>query len=501
MKKYYYCFVVLCLCLVGCSDFLEEASQDEVRPSTVEDLEQLMLGEAYLRSDNLFSYLDLLTDDVQNAYSPNERDVSLLEKGAPAFMWTRLMLDEMAEKEASGIDTWEMLYAKIKGCNVVLDMLDQVEGSEEMKLNQKGQALALRSYYYFLLVNTFAQPYNKEGIDLQIAPGVPLILESSVKDDFPPRASLARVYEQIERDLLLAADLIDKYGQANIRYKVTPLFVHHLLSRLYLYMEQWDKVVEQASIVIGKNPMLRQLDDFYVVGEDEWGFPVEGYDVDAAAVYNYDSPEMIWGYGGRAINETYYNAPDIVTYPGSLPRFAVADTLIRLYEVGDLRMEFFYIGYLKDWWGTKGYLRGRKNNENDLGSSSRGMRVAETYLNRAEAKIRLFLENGNDQLRKEALQDLNYLRSFRFKRPYANVDIVEGQKLLKFCLEERRRELSFEDHRWFDLRRLGMPELKHTISFSEGQEQEVTLEAGSNRYVLLIPTKVLERNSALIQNP
>ena len=140
--------------------------------------------------------------------------------------------------------------------------------------------------------------------------------------------------------------------------------------------------------------------------------------------------------------------------------------------------------------------------ENYSGSSARGMRVAETYLNRAEAKIRLFLENGNDQLRNEALEDLNYLRSFRFKRPYSDVNnITDGQELLKFCLEERRRELSFEDHRWFDLRRLGMPELRHTISFSEGQQQEVILEEGSDRYVLLIPTKVLERNPALVQNP
>ncbi len=500
MKRYCY-FFVLCMSLLGCGDFLEEASQDEVRPSTTEDLEQLMLGEAYLRTDNLFPYLDLLTDDVQNAYSSNERDIPLWEKGTPAFMWSRLMLDEMAEKEATGIDTWEMLYAKIKGCNVALDMLERVEGGVEIKQNLKGQALALRSYYYFLLVNTFAQPYNKGGIDLQTAPGVPLILESIVKDDFPPRASLAKVYEQIESDLLLAADLIDKYGQANIRYKVTPLFVHHLLSRLYLYMEQWDKVVEQASIVIAKNPMLRQLDDFYVVGEDEWGFPVEGYDVDAAAVYNYDSPEMIWGYGSKTINEVYYVAPDFVTYPGSLPIFAVSDALLSLYEPGDLRVEFFYMGYIKDWFFTKGILRGRKMSENYSGSSARGMRVAETYLNRAEAKIRLFLENGNDQLRNEALEDLNYLRSFRFKRPYSDVNITDGQELLKFCLEERRRELSFEDHRWFDLRRLGMPELRHTISFSEGQKQEVILEKGSDRYVLLIPTKVLERNPALVQNP
>lgn len=501
MKKYYYCFVILCVGLIGCSDFLEESSQDEVRPSTVEDLEQLMLGEAYLRGDVLFPFLELLTDNVQNAYSPNDQHISLLQEGAPVFMWNKLMFDEMEKNAAVGIDTWEMLYSKIKGCNVVLDMLDDVEGREEMKLNQKGQALALRSYYYFLLVNTFAQSYNKEGIDLQKVPGIPLILESSVKDEFPARTALGKVYEQIESDLLEAASLIDKYGQANIRFKVTPLFVHNLLSRVYLYMEQWNKVVEHASIVVALNPQLRRLDDFYIVGEDEWGFPTEGYDTDAAGVFNYDSPELIWGYGTKVINDKFYSAPDFMTYPGSLPVFSVAEDLIRLYEEGDLRLEFYYQKYLKDWYGTFGVLRGKKMDESLLGASARGMRVAEAYLNRAEAKIRLFLKEGNDQFRKDALKDLNYLRSYRFKRPYADVDLADGEELLEFCLKERRRELAFEDHRWFDLRRLGMPQLKHIISFAEGQKQEVTLESGSDRYVLLIPNKVLERNPALVQNP
>ena len=68
-------------------------------------------------------------------------------------------------------------------------------------------------------------------------------------------------------------------------------------------------------------------------------------------------------------------------------------------------------------------------------------------------------------------------------------------------MEERRKELAFEEHRWFDLRRCGMPELVHEITFTQGQVQEVRLEEGSNRYVLPIPKKVLDKNPALIQNP
>ena len=45
----------------------------------------------------------------------------------------------------------------------------------------------------------------------------------------------------------------------------------------------------------------------------------------------------------------------------------------------------------------------------------------------------------------------NYLREHRFRQPYEDVNITDGQTLLEFCLDERRKELAFDDHRWFDL--------------------------------------------------
>ena len=227
---------ILLLGIGGCSDFLEESSQDEVRPGTIDDLNQLLLGEGYIRTKSLLPYLELLTDNVQNNYTPNQQQDHLMHEGGPAFSWSPDMFEKMGEKGVLGIDTWEFLYSKIKGCNVVMDMLEKVFGEESDKLNLKGQALALRGFYYFLLVNTFAEPYMKEGIDVEQALGVPLILASAVKDDFPPRERLAKVYRQIEEDLLEAAGLMDLYGQDNVKYKVTPLFVYNLLSRMYLYM-------------------------------------------------------------------------------------------------------------------------------------------------------------------------------------------------------------------------------------------------------------------------
>ena len=432
MKSFFYCliFMALSIGIMGCGDFLEESSQDEVRPSTVSDLEQLLLGEGYLRTDCIYPYLELLTDNVQNAYSDNESHVTVLQQGLPVFTWDVDMFDKMEELYTTGIDTWEKLYSKIKGCNVVLDMLDDVTGDENEKLNQRGQALALRGYYYLLLINTFAQPYNKEGIDLNTALGVPLIVSSAVKDEFPARESIAKVYQQIERDLLEAVDLMDKYGQNNIQYKVTPLFVYNLLSRMYLYMENWGKAAEYASVVITRNPQLRRLSDFVTIEVDEWfGDETLTYDVNGG-VLNYNSPELIWGYGDKRISEILFQLPDIFTYPGSSPIFSVSDKFLAQHDVNDLRPACYYQRYFKSIFPMVfGSMYGSKSNLNDLSNPHRGMRVAEAYLNRAEANIRLFLENGNENLRISALTDLNYLREHRFRQPYEDVNITDGQTL------------------------------------------------------------------------
>lgn len=53
--------ILLAFYFVGCNDFLEESSQDEVRPSTVDDMEQLLLGEVYMdRMDVIYNGTEIL---------------------------------------------------------------------------------------------------------------------------------------------------------------------------------------------------------------------------------------------------------------------------------------------------------------------------------------------------------------------------------------------------------------------------------------------------------
>jgi hypothetical protein len=499
----YILIMTLLLGLGSCEDFLEETSQNEVRPGSVVDLEELMVGEVYPVGSTFHNYLEILTDDVESSFTNASMSGGFVKRWEGAYTWQKNMYELLEVSGAIGfwgarIDTYEHYYKCIRGCNVVLDMLDKVKGDEEAKANVRGQALGMRAWFYFMLVNLYGQPYNAKGVNIESSPGVPLLISSVVKDDLPVRASVASVYRQVEADLLEALPLIEKYGQGNNKYKVTDMFIYTLLSRMYLYMEKWEQAAEYATKVIQKKPNLINLADY--VTETAVGTFSDG-------VYGLNSPEAIWfGYGLYANQE--YAAYDWTGGFARVLAYAPSTALKALYNYNgsnpdnrkDMRYRYYYFWYQSYPSGGSAPVFGDKKSATETLSSKtvKGMRVAELYLNRAEAYIHL--DKGAD-----ALADLNELRKHRYdtrKENYQPENISGREALLQFCQDERRRELSFEDHRWFDLRRYGMPEIKHMFQSEAGQTpQEYILRQGSPRYVLPIPDYVLERNPELVPNP
>ena len=517
----YSILLVFCV-LTGCNDFLEETSQSEVRPSTVEELYQVMLGEAYprmtsLNGDIIMPYLELLTDNMQfnDVVSGNEAVLNLVEKFRPIFSWKKEMYEECAL--VNGMGTWDLYYSRICGCNVVLDYLDRVSGDVEKKYDMRGQVLVLRGWWFLQLVNLYGLPYN-EG-DPAKNPGVPLKLSMEVTGELFPRNSVAEVYGQIEKDLLEGTALLKKYGTETSAWKMSYLAGMSLLSRMYLYMENWDKAIVYADSVLEVRSGLCDFSKF-----DDVENAVSGnIDKTYSGVYNSSvSNEIIWMYGNSKENTLYTSMT-----AGSLDPalYAISDELVDCFEklnnpgndskvdAGDLRRCYEIVsGYYYDsqrvkhyypYWVTK---QGRANGIYSYSCSAKGLRTAELYLNRAEAYIQKYRREGSAGFRERALTDLNRLRESRFDTRHVayvpvesrtDIDVSTADKLYDFCLLERRRELMFEDHRWFDLRRTGMPRLEHKVG---SPATTYVLEVGSPHYVLPIPEAVMKDNARLEQN-
>ena len=481
-------FSISALFLTSCSDFLEETSQDEIIPETFEDISAVMYSEAYPYLFNGDVYLNLLTDEMESNGLTSDSYQSKFENGMPIYTYTKTMFDGsyIIQNDAN---SWELYYKKIKGCNVVLDHIENITASEKEINSLKGQALFLRGYYYFKLATIYCQPYSVDQINPDEALGVPLVLTMNVQDVYPKRNTLKETFDQIEADLKTSVTLLKGNYTSPNPFRVGYLAAEAMLTRFYIYKnskEDLQSIIDYGTDVISNKPSLTYLTSFSTK------FHSKGvYDIDI-------SNEPIWVYGTSSIRSANYWP----LYPiaNSKTPYSVSSMLTSLYDTEDLRSEAYF---------TKSTNSGSKYNSvsNKIGISNnqygdRGIRNAEVYLNRAEAYCRLFLETEMGDYRVKALQDLNALRETRYDAgTYSPVDITDGQALLDFCLEERRRELCLEEGlRWGDIKRLNLG-VDHTFIDADGNSIEYSLAPGDLLYALPIPYNVMERNPELSQNP
>lgn len=495
--------ILLMASLYGCSEFLEETSQDEIRPSTVRDIEKLLEGEAYFSGEEGYIFnrgTDIFTDDVQcNVLAENMNSYTTKkENGRYRFIWEKTMFDE--EGGGQDITFWQLPYERINRCNLILEYIDGMDGSEAEREHLKGEAYTLRGFYYLMLVNFFGLPYNFGDPEQNL--GVPLKLDSGVTDDRLERNSVAECYEQIEKDLLRGTELM-RQNSSQQSLKITRLGYlagYALLSRMYLYMGNYDKALMYADSVLFIKQDLLDLNN----------------SISTNVYYSSSSTEILW-----AGVETF---TDFNT-TGKMP-YTPSSSLISVFGQDvdgqkDLRCDYNNVS----WNATVGssYLkRGSCWNaeigmneywvshiaKGDIVTSNNfynaGVRLAELYLNRAEVLARRYVETGNREDGEAALVALNTLRRHRFETGYVDKqlsDFMDGNALLDFCLRERRRELCAEgNHRWFDLRRLGMPFITHVYVDDSGYETEYVLQEEDPRYALPIPEEVIRKNSNLVQN-
>jgi len=503
MKKIFiYNLIFLAMTFCSCKKFLEEYSQDEMRPGTTEDLQSLMYSDAYPYI-NAMETFDALTDDLQNnplVYTngaPIASYFGKVQEAALMYTFNPVMFDGI-NTALAGQNVYSTAYTKIKGCNVVIDHLDKVAGTADNKNAILGQSLFLRSFYYLKLATLYCQMYNAPGVDPNTALGVPIVLSSEVKDGGLTRNTLKEVYDQIEKDLITAESLLRTSNYIPVNsYRVGADVAAGLLSRFYLYRSadgDWDKAIQSASRVLENRPVLTFLAS--QVGANGT--------ITANGIYNVANPEILWFCLG---SHPSMLAAEVVS--GAMPPFTVSGDLIALYDkgtgtsnYGDLRYQYFFQTFTIN--GSKVPYRTGKNVFNATASGSKGMRVAEMYLNRAEAHALKYLISADAADRTAALADLNTLRRSRYdtrNTAYTLININDAQALYKFCQEERRRELVLEDgHRFIDIKRWRLA-VTHVFTGTDNVNGTYTLPSNSPLFALPIPAFAMTANTSLVQNP
>ncbi len=463
---------VLAMALSSCGDFFKESSQDEIKPTTVEDLQATFFHDGYPYNFSSDSYLNLLTDEVQNNGLTNDHYADRLKMGQPVFTFNA----DMFEGALSFIDdenSWKNYYSLVMGCNVALDYVDAMTGTDKDKQNLKGQARLLRAFYFLKLATIYCQPYSNNP-DNNL--GISLVTTSAVNDAYPKRASLRDTYDFIESELKQAKEELKDY-KPTTHYRVTSECADILLSRLYLYEEKWDECIASADEAIKNGPSLTNLNA--LIGKDD-------------NVYDASSTEVVWNYNGKFYDSQYINKND--NWGTAIP-YSLSTKIATLYDqANDLRYKKYVNNFYSFFFVGKASFNSQYDGEH-------GLRMAEVYLNRAEAYARKSI-NGDAAAATKSLADINALRESRYTAgTYASLADIQGEKLLELVLQERQRELVWEDgFRWMDIKRNHLS-VTHAYTDDTGATHEYTLKADDPLYALPIPASAISRNPNLQQNP
>jgi starch-binding outer membrane protein, SusD/RagB family len=468
------------LTMWACSDLLDLNPRDSLSTETafnrIEDYENAVLGgyEAMRSSSYYGGFMQLIPDVLTD-------NLILCKDGRTSY---NAFYNWDYTSGTFGIEgLWLVGYNAINRVNNVIVRLEGDENpfkgtdDEEKSLALLGEALAVRALIHFDLVRFFGIGYNFASAD---SPGIPVMTAPVVGS--PERDNITRVYNQITQDLERARTLLRDVNHPN--WRIGPLVVAGLQSRVYLTMNQYDRVVAAASQTIaGDGSDLSTINSF----RDIWRQNTNREIMFRLRILNTD-PQIL----GNVYGQGQFTGGS-----GHRAEYVPSFSFYSLYLDNDIRKQTYFItadyqsrryNFIQKYSGRTGAPANK--------TDAIIMRRAEIYLNLAEA---YFFQNEHQT----ALSLLNALRRARYE---GFTDRQEsGSALLAAILLERRLELAFEGFRFFDAKRLGLPIIRDSFgdeSNGGGLPPSFTLLLPDDyRFQLPIPQAEILANPNMVQNP
>ena len=432
----------------SCSDFLEQNPQTDLSENdfykTADDIlsavngaySSLQEGDIY---GNWYVFGEIPSDNTRNQLSGSVTTQNEFDQ---------FYIDTQNSMIAS---FWKAAYKVINRTNTVLGRIDGIEINAELANRYKLECKFIRALMYFNLVRVYGD--------------VPLVLkEISISESYDIlREPKENVYNQIIADLKEAQGLPVSYSTAEDG-RATQGAAKALLADVYMTLHKYAEAETILAEIINSGR-------YSLLENTPGSLNIDGYK-NVFSPVNHNSKEGIFEIqflkGGYGEGSNYANnfAPEnsgtnVVAVGGTGGNNIPEMDIYNAYEEGDLRRDFSM---------SLGYYDNRKNNEwvesryvckfmdvpyqnNDASNNYPVIRYADVILMYAEA----LNQNGKTA---EACKYLNMTRRRGFGYQTTETSPVDLQTTDKaqFALmveQERRVELAFENHRWFDLIRTG----------------------------------------------
>jgi hypothetical protein len=354
------------------------------------------------------------------------------------------------------------------------------------------ECLALRALLHFSLTQIFAQDYNFTTDQSHLA--VPYLKET-VPGANAARNTMAEVYAELTSDINTALQLFqtggdllksEGYRQGSDIYFMNSYATLGLRARLHFYRTDYqDALADANSLLSGPFTLapeytLSQQDNDGVVADfvDQWYrlAPV----LESEAIFQLDIDEDDGNFANRSLI-------DIYTANNGNAAHGISGDLLDKYETGDARN-----GWYVDEEDTPALDRHVFKYAGGLGINADAhafpvMRLTEFTLMAAECEARA----GNETKARELVLDIT-------NRAGASPITSNGTQLIEDIITERQKELAFEGHRLFDLKRLQRGIVRNDCTLTNGN---CTVDYPSHLFAWPIPGIELDSNPEMVQNP
>jgi hypothetical protein len=461
--------LLLLLSLAGCKKFINKELVGQYSESNFYQTQAqaiLAINAAYqplafttANINRIWVFGDVASDDAVKGGNPGDQaDIDFI--------------DQFNVNPTNGnlASEWALLYDGITRSNLVLAKVPPIQMDKNMQIRILGEARFLRAYYYFQLVNIFGD--------------VPVVLQPLTADQLQiAQSPEQQIFESvIEPDLLVASNsLPQSYTGADVG-RATSGAATALLAKAYLFQGKWDSAASAAAKVINSNiydlmPVYTENFNQNFKNNKESVFAVQhltGQDPKLGSELNqYFAPQVDGGYFFDAPTQNFVDEFEKTNSGIADPRLD--------YTVGRDSMPWFNgRKFDPSWSPATGYLTRKHQqplsevaNKSDGNLNYEAIRFSDVLLMYAEA----LNESGHTA---EALVPLNRVRK-RARESYLydstlvgfpiipdgllpNITSLSQAEVRTDIQHERRVELGFEFHRYFDLIRWGKDYASHALS-------------------------------------
>ncbi|MDG5798940.1 RagB/SusD family nutrient uptake outer membrane protein [Marinilabiliaceae bacterium ANBcel2] len=380
---------------------------------------------------------------------------------------------QMHPNSGSAAGFYEIFAYAIARANDLLAHVDNIEvgEDEEEAFNDLiGQLYAVRAMAHFDMARIYAQLPGVAS-DLDAANSGIVIADERVEVDAQfRRSTLRETYDFIIEDFQKSLDYLSK-EEADGSGKINYWAAKALLSRVFLYYEDYDNALTNAHDVIVDSPYsLFEIDEFISSWKQQ------------------GTSESLFEVLITSTMSAQRNSIGYYTNPDGYAEFAASDDFRDwlVAQSDDIRSQS--IAFKSDEGSNEAYYtikyEGREGVADPLYiNNPKIIRLAEVYLIAAEAA----LLGGVSGEAYDAVDYYNELRANRIDE-YAEVSDIDIDDIL----DERRRELFGENHRMFDL-------VRHQRSIIHPDIGEIPYD--DHRIISAIPQRERDISPDLAQNP